>query len=65
VRVVCPHKDDQEQKITGSATLTGLCSSATVMIQKALAKGTWDDAAQSPELFRPSNTLVDVSGGQT
>jgi uncharacterized Zn-binding protein involved in type VI secretion len=65
VRVVCPHQDDKEQKVTGNTTLTGLCSSATVMIQKALAKGTWDDGAQSPELFRPSNTLVDVSGGQT
>jgi len=64
VRVVCPHQDDKEQKITGSVTLSGLCSSATVMIQKTLAKGIWDAAAQSPEMFRPTNTLVSSSGGE-
>ena len=58
VRVSCPHKDDVELKITGSTTLSGLCSSSTVMVQKALQKGTWDPGASSGEIVAPTHAHV-------
>ena len=60
VKVVCPHEDDKEQKVSGSTTLTGLCSSSTVLVQKPLQKGTWDKGAESPEIIGPSHAHVDA-----
>ncbi len=51
MRVVCPHQDDREQTVSGGTTLTGLCSSATVTVQKPLQKGTWDKGAESPDML--------------
>jgi uncharacterized Zn-binding protein involved in type VI secretion len=58
VRVSCPHKDDVDHKITGTTTLSGLCSSSTVMVQKSLQKGTWDPGASSGEIVAPTHAHV-------
>ncbi len=61
VRISCPHKDDEHRTITGSTTLSGLCSSATVMVQKALQKGTWDHGASSGEIVAPAHSHVEAA----
>ena len=58
VRVSCPHKDDVDHQVTGTTTLTGLCSSSTVMVQKSLQKGTWDPGASSGEIVAPTHAHV-------
>jgi uncharacterized Zn-binding protein involved in type VI secretion len=58
VRVSCPHKDDVEHKVTGGTTLSGLCSSSTVTVQKSLQKGTWDPGASSGEIVAPTHAHV-------
>jgi len=58
VRVSCPHKDDVDHKVTGTTTLSGLCSSSTVMVQKSLQKGTWDPGASSGEIVAPTHAHV-------
>jgi uncharacterized Zn-binding protein involved in type VI secretion len=58
VRVSCPHKDDETRTVSGNTTLTGLCSSSTVMVQKALQKGAWDPGASSGEIIAPTHAHV-------
>jgi uncharacterized Zn-binding protein involved in type VI secretion len=60
--VSCPHKEDDPQKFTGSTTVTGMCSGATVTVKKPLQKGTWDPSASSGEILPPTHAQI---GGTT
>jgi uncharacterized Zn-binding protein involved in type VI secretion len=61
VKVSCPHQDDQVHKVSGGTTVSGLCSAATVTVQKPLQKGTWDKHASSPEILSPTHSADDAS----
>jgi uncharacterized Zn-binding protein involved in type VI secretion len=45
VSALCPHEQRPAETIDGSTSIGGLCSAATVTVDKALQKGTWDDSA--------------------
>ena len=61
-KVVCPHNDDKVVPVNGNTTLTGLCSSSTVTVNKTLQKGTWDPGASSGELVAPTHAQVEPPG---
>jgi uncharacterized Zn-binding protein involved in type VI secretion len=57
VRLTCPHKPDFELKFTGTTTLSGLCTSATIAVSKALQKGEWDEGAVTGNAIAPTHSV--------
>ena len=66
VEVFCPHQPLSTQPASGSATITGLCSSANVSVHKALQAGEWDDSASqgpNPMTIMSAHTHSNGTGG--
>jgi uncharacterized Zn-binding protein involved in type VI secretion len=64
VEVFCPHQPLSTQPASGSATITGLCSSANVSVHKALQAGEWDDSAsQGPNPMTIMSAHTNGTGG--
>jgi uncharacterized Zn-binding protein involved in type VI secretion len=62
-RVTCPHKNYEDKKFSGTTTISGLCSGASVEIVKALQKGEWDKGAETGHAIAPTHSLMDGDGG--
>ncbi len=45
VSALCPHEQRPTETIDASTSMGGLCRAATVTVDKALQKGTWDEGA--------------------
>lgn len=58
-RVKCPHKNYEDVKFSGSTTLSGLCSGASVSVVKGLQKGEWDKGTSSGHVISPSHAIVE------
>lgn len=58
-RAKCPHKNYEEVKFSGTTTISGLCSGASVSVIKGLQLGEWDSGTSSGHVLSPSHALVE------